>query len=157
MTSAQKTSLAHQFNYACGYCGTTETEAGAKLTVDHFQPTSQGGADASQNWVYCCFACNGHKHDYWSQDEGFALLHPQQDDFSPHWQQRDDGLLAPLTERGRVHIEILHLNRPQLVAKRRQRQQIDTERLRTRTLEIERNNLEAQIAQLTREMFGEQL
>ena len=30
--------------FACEYCGVTEADAGGLLTLDHFQPTSQGCA-----------------------------------------------------------------------------------------------------------------
>lgn len=83
------------------------------------------------------------------------MLRPLQDDFSPHWQQREDGVLAPITEKGEFHIEKLHLNRPQLIEKRRERLALYAERERTRELENERNELEKQVAQLTRDIFGE--
>lgn len=155
MTPAQKILLAQRFNYACGYCGTTEIEVGATLTVDHFQPSSQDGADAIENWVYSCFACNIFKGDYWPQNDDFALLRPLEDDFSLHWRQMEDGSLVPLTDRGRFHIEKLHLDRPQLENKRRERGELQAERDKTRSLELERNELEQQVAQLTRDIFGE--
>lgn len=160
MTLSQRNSLAQRFNHACGYCGTTEIETGARLTVDHFQPTSYDGADAEENWVYCCFACNVFKHNYWSQEVDSALLRPLQDHFSQHYQQRDDGILAPLTQRGRVHIETLHLNRPQLVEKRRRQVAFHAERQRAQELETQRQQMEEmeeQVIKLTREIFGEEV
>lgn len=155
MTPIQKALLAQRFDFACGYCGTTETEVGATLTVDHFHPTSQGGADSEENWIYACSACNTFKSDYWPLNaEDFALLRPSQDDFAVNWREIETGFLEPLTERGRFHIEKLHLNRSQLVAKRLERQALEREIQQTRALRVERDELEKRVAELMREMFG---
>jgi HNH endonuclease len=37
---------------ACEFCGVREDDAGATLTIDHFQPRSKGGSDAFDNLVY---------------------------------------------------------------------------------------------------------
>jgi HNH endonuclease len=68
MTSAERAALRQRYNFRCGYCGVSETEVGAELTGDHFQPTSREGQDIPSNWVYCCFACNSAKGDYWLPD-----------------------------------------------------------------------------------------
>ncbi|MBI1924525.1 HNH endonuclease [Candidatus Poribacteria bacterium] len=57
MTSEQREAMRQRYQFRCGYCGTSEVEAGAELTVDHFQPRSRDGVDAPDNWVYCCHAC----------------------------------------------------------------------------------------------------
>lgn len=48
------------------------------------------------------------------------LLHPERDDLSSHILEGDDGTLIPLTETGVFHIEHLRLNRPALLAHRRE-------------------------------------
>jgi 5-methylcytosine-specific restriction endonuclease McrA len=42
-------------DFACEYCGISETDSGGELTVDHFQPISKNGGDEQENLVYCCF------------------------------------------------------------------------------------------------------
>lgn len=118
MTEAQRQSLHTRFDFRCGYCGVSETQSGASLTVDHFQPASRGGEDNAANWVYACFACNTFKGPYWSESENFALLHPERDIPSEHWSENSDGFLVAFTTRGQRHIEVLHLNRAELVARR---------------------------------------
>jgi RNase adaptor protein for sRNA GlmZ degradation len=68
--------------------------------------------------VYCCHACNTFKGDWWA-DEDQRLLHPLQDDLSLHLVESTHNILVRLTDRGRRHIETLHLNRPELIARRR--------------------------------------
>ena len=42
---------------ACAYCGQA-VEDGAKLSLDHLQPVSMGGKNATKNLVTCCQLCN---------------------------------------------------------------------------------------------------
>jgi hypothetical protein len=118
MRSSARDTLRARFGFRCGYCGVREEDAGAELTVDHFQPVSRGGTDDPENHVYCCFTCNTHKSDIWAPDTPQRVLHPLHDDFGAHLRQRADGTLEGLTETGRFHIEHLHLNRPPLIAYR---------------------------------------
>lgn len=111
MTPREFEALRVRFAFSCGYCQTRETDVDSRLTVDHFEPRSRGGADASENWVYCCFACNSFKGAFWGENDT-ALLHPLRD---------ENGLLQGLTARGRHHIERLHLNRAPLVTQRREK------------------------------------
>jgi len=42
----------------CYYCGKK-----GKLTLDHFDPLSKGGAHCVSNFVFACFSCNSRKRD----------------------------------------------------------------------------------------------
>jgi hypothetical protein len=110
--------LRERYHFRCGYCGVHETDVGAQLTVDHFQPRARGGTNAIGNLVYCCHACNEFKGDYWNPDSPRRLLHPLHDDPAEHLALSDDGSLCNLTETGTFHIQRLQLNRPALVARR---------------------------------------
>jgi len=128
----------HRYEYRCGYCGISETEAGGELTVDHFQPVSAGGPDENDNLVYACFRCNLFKADYYGnpdpQSGSPMLLHPLLDEVDAHIREQSDGTLTPMSERGRFHLEIFHLNRPQLVAHRSRASEMDLLRQRERLL-----------------------
>lgn len=117
MRREQLAALRHRFSFACAYCGTTEITLGARLTVDHFRPTSRSGLDDESNWVYCCPECNHFKAAFWNAAPDKSLLNPLQDDVSQHLEERD-GTLIGLTKRGERHIERLRLNREKLVAQR---------------------------------------
>jgi len=65
MTPQQRLAVRERFGFRCGYCGVHESQEGAELTIDHYQPRSRGGTDEPDNLVYCCHACNSHKGDYW--------------------------------------------------------------------------------------------
>jgi HNH endonuclease len=128
MRASERETLRRRFQFRCGYCGVRESDVGAELTADHFQPTSRGGADEAENWVYCCHACNEFKSDYWEPESVRRVLHPERDAFATHIAEESDGTLRPLTDTGAFHIEWLHLNRQQLVAYRRERKIVEAAR-----------------------------
>jgi len=49
MRQEERDTLRRLFRFCCGYCGVTERDIGAELTVDHFQPRSQGGSHGPEN------------------------------------------------------------------------------------------------------------
>jgi len=130
----------------CGYCGVSEEDAGGDLTVDHYVPVVAGGDDSDENLVYACFRCNLFKGDFRPTPAdralGHIVLHPLRDDVSKHVRLEEaTGQVQPLTETGRFHIAILHLNRAALVAFRLRR--------RFHELLLERRELvEAEISEL---------
>jgi hypothetical protein len=118
MRASLRAAVRDRYGGYCGYCGVHEDEVGAQMTIDHFIPRSRGGGNGEENLVYCCHACNEFKGDYWG-DDNRQLLHPRDDDVSLHYVESVQHILVPLTERGHLHIEVLHLNRPQLIVRRR--------------------------------------
>jgi hypothetical protein len=122
------------YEFRCGYCGVSEAQVGAELTYDHFRPQSLNGSDEAANLVYACHACNEFKGDYFSEDQATRLLHPLLDDVDLHVAEMPDGTLRPLTDLGQVYIDRIQLNRPALVANRRERQQMS--RIETRLDEL---------------------
>jgi hypothetical protein len=122
MRIADRRRVREEYQRRCGYCGILEDEAGAELTIDHFQPQSQGGTDDLENLVYCCHACNEFKGDYWEPDSEERILHPRLDSLSEHLREYPDGTVMGLTPTGVFHVQKMRLNRPQLIARRLARQ-----------------------------------
>lgn len=123
MTEAElRQAVRRAYDFACGYCGVREEDAGSLLEVDHFKPRSASGGDELENLVYCCPTCNRLKGDFWrgATDEK-RLLHPQRDDTDLHLLLNPDRLFTALTKTGEFHLSRLRLNRPPLVALRRAR------------------------------------
>lgn len=142
-------------NFACEFCGVTETDTGGELTIDHFQPLVKGGNDGLENLLYCCQRCNQYKLDYWSlhPDEA-SLWNPRREPAALHFLELDNGTLHPLTAMGAFTLKRLRLNRPPLVAYRlRKRQQTEEVRLLTRYREMVRllEQLNTQLSVLTEE------
>lgn len=131
ISAEQREEVRQRANFACEFCGVTETDAAGQLTVDHFHPQARGGADALENLIYCCYRCNQYKADYWPQKPGESeLWNPRQEAASAHFLELTDGSLYPLTAIGTFTIARLRLNRPPLVAYRLQkRHQAEEKRL----------------------------
>lgn len=119
--------------YACEFCGVTETDTGGELTVDHFQPQSQGGDDTFDNLIYACHRCNQYKLDYWpANPDAPHLWNPRTEPASAHLVEMVDGTLQPLTVTGVFTLARLRLNRSSLVA-HRQRKYAHAEEIRMLT------------------------
>lgn len=54
ITDQMREQVRQRANFACEYCGVTETDTGGQLTIDHFHPRSKGGDDDLDNLLYCC-------------------------------------------------------------------------------------------------------
>jgi hypothetical protein len=134
LNSAVREQVRQRANFACEFCGITETDTGGQLTVDHFQPHTQGGGDGLDNLIYCCARCNQHKLDYWPvHPDAPVLWNPRRELASQHFLELDDGTLYTLTPTGAFTLRRLRLNRPPLVAHRlRRRQAAEETRLLTR-------------------------
>jgi hypothetical protein len=140
-----------RYGLRCGYCGVAEVDAGGELTVDHYHPSAAGGDDSDENLVYACSRCNLYKGDFWPTAEDLALgrrvLHPLRDDPAGHIRPKaQTGELEPLTETGRFHILLLHLNRPALVAYRLRRRLAGLLAAKQRFLEAENEHLRRLLA-----------
>jgi len=147
----RRTLLRERYGFRCGYCGITESSAGALLTADHFQPRAHGGSDDLDNLVYCCHACNEFKGDYWQPDSPERVLHPLRDDVGAHLVETQDGVLRPLSETGTFHLRLLQLNRPPLVAYRLERGLLAAARMMGQ-LADRIAGLEQRVTDLTQEM-----
>jgi HNH endonuclease len=138
------------FQFRCGYCGVSESEYGATMTIDHYQPVSRGGSDETENLVYCCHACNEFKSDYWRIEGSERILHPRQEDMTLHLQENANGEMEGLTETGIFHITRLHLNREPLVLQRQIRRRRQQWEARMLSLESRLETVEAQLARQRR-------
>jgi 5-methylcytosine-specific restriction endonuclease McrA len=78
--AATREHVRQRANYACEYCGVSETDTGGLLTIDHFQPVSKGGSNSLENLLYCCVRCNQYKMNYWPAGENDPhLWYPRTD------------------------------------------------------------------------------
>jgi hypothetical protein len=143
---AKHDQVRRRYEQRCGYCGVSEIDAGGELTVDHYRPLAEGGDDSDDNLIYACIRCNLYKGDFYPDEQelacGHRVLHPLQDDLAAHLRpNHQTGELEALAEAGRFHIELLHLNRPQLVSLRLRRQADSLAATKLRLVEAENEKL----------------
>ncbi len=85
------------------------------FTIDHILPVSQDGKDNLDNLALAFFHCNRRKHD--KQFVGKTpLFNPREMDWKAHFIWSKDALhIIPLTEIGKITVELLELNRERLL------------------------------------------
>ncbi len=110
--------------YRCAYCGVPEISG--FLEVDHFLPKSSFPflMQDPENLVLSCPFCNQSKGNYLPKTDNERLLHPRKDNYPSHMRELETGELVPITDRGRLTIDILKLNRKPLVLWRREQHQL---------------------------------
>jgi hypothetical protein len=98
---------------------------GVTFEVDHIVPRAQGGKASIDNLCLCCPSCNRHKSTKIqgidpTSGAGTPLFHPKRDLWFEHFAWSDDGeRILGRTPAGRATIEILKLNRHQMLELRR--------------------------------------
>lgn len=152
MRPADRAAIRLAYYYRCAYCGVSEIDVGAELTVDHFQPVSRGGTDDLSNWVYACHPCNEFKGDCWNPDGVERVLHPIRENLAEHFYEADDATLVGCTATGCFHIDKLRLNRTPLLLHRRERRLLELERQEARDLLSRLEELELHIEALTEQL-----
>lgn len=133
--------LIKEFNNKCGYC-----EGNLNITshpqIDNFYPKSKYPKEAFkwENLILCCDICNVTKMDRFPVDEDNnpILINPSIEDPEEHITlDTNSGLLEGKTERGKITISSLGLNRPMLVELRRRVENFEQIQLSHPNLNIE--------------------
>jgi hypothetical protein len=90
-------------------------------SVEHVVPKSKGGTDELNNLALSCQECNNHKSDKTESADPRTgimtlLFHPRRDEWKEHFVWQDGYTrISGITPCGRVTVEVLHLNRPNVV------------------------------------------
>lgn len=155
LRAAERRRLRQIYGFRCGYCGVTETDVGAELTEDHFQPLAHGGDNAFANIVYACHACNEFKGNWWNPQGDDRIIHPLQEDQTLHLTENLDGILTAVTPTGDFHLRLLRLNRPALVAYRRERAMIVAGQRRIAIIEREVAAIREAVEEIVRRVLPE--
>lgn len=108
----------------CEYCQSSCLITTDLFATDHIFPESRGGTSHESNLAFACSGCNDYKG---VKIEGFdaetngvvSLFHPRQDEWQTHFEWSvDTTLMVAKSAIGRVTIEILRMNRVELMALR---------------------------------------
>ena len=107
----------------CEYCQLHEDDAGLRHQPDHIVALKHRGATVESNLAYSCAMCNSFKGtDLSSIDTATGslvrLFNPRIDDWSAHF-EIVGGRIIGRTPEGRVTVELLQMNRPDMVQLRR--------------------------------------
>ncbi len=114
--------VAERAGYCCEYCLIPENLSFIPHQIDHIRALKHGGKSTLDNLAYSCALCNKRKgSDIASFDEinnqVVPLFNPRRDVWTEHF-ALDKASIMPISATGRVTVQLLQLNRPQLLADR---------------------------------------
>ena len=116
----KKLILAASHGY-CEYCWSPSEYTSAIYHFDHILPVVNGGKSFFLNLAYSCNACNSYKSDKIQYLDSVtqqicSLYHPRTDLWTDHFQWSPDFLrMEGISPTGRATIELLRVNRPQVM------------------------------------------
>lgn len=168
------------FHGKCGYCE-TKIDSPELGTVDRYRPNN-GVRDKNEfhqdlywwltfewkNLIYCCKECNQFKGNYFpilgkraeskKSDLGLEkemLLNPYEDNPNQHFHYSESGEIVPLTEKGLQTVELLRLNRSDLIDKRIKEKR-EIEEIIYKILDIGRNEETKHIVEELKHLYYEE-
>jgi hypothetical protein len=108
----------------CEYCGLSQLGQEATFHIDHVIPRAAGGPTTAGNLALACVSCSLRK---WAKQtatdpdsgEEVPLFNPRTQAWSDHFRWADERIVA-LTPTGRATVAALALNRPLILAIRRE-------------------------------------
>ena len=111
------------FNRQCAYCLMSEILVGGEkcFELDHFRPKSRFPHLLNDflNLYYSCRPCNNMKSNYWPPEElearGIRLVDLCAEEFATHFSVEPTGKWVGITDAGSYTIDLLRLNRDNLV------------------------------------------
>lgn len=109
----------------CEYCLSQEQLSPVQFSIEHVLPHQLGGSSTESNLALSCQECNNHKYTKIEAFDPFtgnlvSLYHPRLHSWQAHFLWSDDfTLIIGVSPTGRATIELLHLNRPNLINLRR--------------------------------------
>ena len=123
MAAALKAVVRRRARFRCEYCHFPERLAELRFQLDHIVPRKHRGPTTLENLALACFRCNSHKGPNMSgvdPDTGRVerLFHPRSHEWNAHFLWRG-AALAGKTPIGRATIDVLKMNRPEVVLLRK--------------------------------------
>lgn len=108
----------------CEYCRLSQLGQEATFHIDHVVPRVAHGPTRADNLALACVSCSLRK---WARqmsidpDSGreVPLFNPRTQVWAEHFRWEDERLV-PLTPTGRATVDLLAMNRPQIIAIRRE-------------------------------------
>ncbi|MFK7948475.1 MAG: HNH endonuclease [Saprospiraceae bacterium] len=105
----------------CEYCQSQEAYSTQNFSMEHIIPSHLGGSNEIDNLALSCQGCNNIKFTKIgltneTTDEFIPFFHPRQDIWTEHFKWNNDfTLIIPLTKKGEATLEVLKMNRQQVV------------------------------------------
>ncbi len=122
VTSRQKRIVRERAGLQCEYCRSQMRFATHDFSIDHIIPVHEGGETKLDNLALACQGCNNSKYTKTDAIDPLTtkralLFHPRRHKWSDHfvW-SHDSTRIVGRTPTGRATVEVLQLNRENLVS-----------------------------------------
>ncbi|HYE75592.1 MAG TPA: HNH endonuclease signature motif containing protein [Blastocatellia bacterium] len=105
----------------CEYCRSQEYFSPQPFSIEHIKPRALGGQSIAENLAFSCQGCNGHKYIKEQAIDPLTgntvlLYNPRTQQWRAHFAWNANAtLIVGLTPIGRATVEVLRLNRPELI------------------------------------------
>lgn len=115
----------NKFKNTCAYCRTAESLTVAIFEIDHIIPYFLIGETTVNNLCLACPTCNRYKGTHViamdpQSNKNVQLFYPVQQKWEDHFAWSEDySEIIGLSSTGRATIELMRMNRPQLVRLRK--------------------------------------
>lgn len=122
ISQSLRSEVAQRAERRCEYCLIHEEDVGFPHQVDHIISRKHGGLSSAENLALASVICNRYKGtDVASINTGtgqvIRLFHPRRDRWADHF-RIDQERIEPLTEVGRVTVNLLRLNAAERISER---------------------------------------
>lgn len=116
--------VVHRSGNRCEYCGLSQIGQEATFHIDHIVPQAAGGSTTKDNLALACVSCSlrkGAKQTAADAESGerVPLFNPRTQAWCEHFRWENERVV-PLTPTGRATVAVLAMNRPIIVAIRRE-------------------------------------
>lgn len=121
ISKKKRAEIEKRANDLCKYCRLPHKLSSSPFVIEHILPISKGGTDDLDNLALACSACNNSKYnktealDQTGKQKNL-LYNPRKDIWKEHFAWNSDfSQIVGLSEKGKVTIETLKLNRERTV------------------------------------------
>ena len=125
ISSSLRRQVREQARGLCEYCRCPAHFTNASFHCEHIRPRNAGGRTSLDNLAWACPWCNAHKYTKTHAQDPHTgrrvpLFNPRRQQWSRHFAWSEDFMyVVGRTMTGRATVEVLHLNRSQLLNLRR--------------------------------------
>ncbi len=125
ISPAKRKTVSERARFLCEYCVSPKGFSPASFSIEHIHPKSKKGTDEPENLALACQGCNAYKSDKISAIDPISgrivpLYNPRKDVWEEHFLWNEDFTeILGLTAKGRATINLLKLNREEVINLRR--------------------------------------
>jgi hypothetical protein len=124
VSPALRTAVLLRAHDQCEYCGLSQAGQEAVFHIDHVLPRAAGGRTTEENLALACVGCSLHKAAKQTATDPqtgqeIGLFNPRREKWLEHFQWQRE-ILVGTSAVGRATVEALKMNRPLILAIRRE-------------------------------------